>query len=215
MKKNRNCLTGLLIVLAAHFPQRLSAAEVELGLQGKIGVADGEPANDIMASGLFARYRLNDSWAIGVALDRAEYDFERPWKVIGVEQSHAQDAVDATVKSTQYSVWLQREWSPTDASWRWFGRIGLGTASPAIGRITGPTESGGTFDIRTDAKRENIVSAVAGFDAEWSEQWAWEIAFRADHHLADWKVADHVSGNQASVRDYTVIGLHAAIIFKF
>lgn len=100
--------------------------------------AGGEPANDIMSFGLFGKYRISDAWLLGVAVDRAEYDFELPRRVVGIEQDPAVEPIDAVTESIIYSGWIERELGgPADPN-RAFFTAGARFASPSVEDVQGP-----------------------------------------------------------------------------
>ena len=49
-------------------------------------LGDGVPANDILGLGVIGRYRLNNGWFIGAGIDTYAFDYERPWRIVGLEQ---------------------------------------------------------------------------------------------------------------------------------
>lgn len=207
--------TSAVVVILALADSPAHADDLEFGIRSQVSAANGEPANDIIATGVFVRYPLTDRWRIGFVFDHAQYDFERPWQFVGVQQSNAVGVVDATVKANRFGLWLQRDFIDSASSWRWYAGLGLSTASPEVSDASGPTDAGGTFDVRTDAGTETIMSIAAGVGTRLSDQWSWELAVRADHHRAHWQIRDRVSGATGSLGDYTALGLHASMAFRF
>jgi hypothetical protein len=187
----------------------------ELGLRGVLMAADGEPANDIPGFGVFGRYRVGDRWSLGFAIDQAEYDFEQPAKLAGIEQDPDVEPIDVLAESTTFSAWIERTFRRPGAPTVWFLGAGLGVASIDVPDAVGPRLDGGVFEIRTEAETEIVVSASGGVRRELGRRWLLEFALRADQHLADWRLADTVSGASARVDDYLALGAHFGVGFRF
>ena len=187
----------------------------DLGVRGTVVTAGGEPANDILSYGVFGRYRLSERWLLGAAVDQAEFDFERPWRVIGLQQDPSVETIDAIVTMTTFSGWIEREIGRRERKLKPFWSFGLGFAVPEVDDVTGPLAGGGTFNIETDAGTEILASLTAGIRYALGKRLAAEIAIRVDHHFIDWAVRDRVSGRTGSPDDYTGIGAHLALMFRF
>lgn len=204
------CLAGAVFLAFLRFP----AAAQDFGVRGIITAADGEPANDIPGYGAFGHWRMSDRWSLGLAVDRTEYDFERPAGIVGLRQDPNVEDIDAIAEATILSAWIERTW-PRPGRLEWFWGAGLGFASLDVPDATGPLEDGGTFDIATEVDSEVIVSLLGGLHLKLGERWIIELALRADQHLADWQVADRVSGNRGTVDDYRALGGHFGLLFRF
>jgi hypothetical protein len=208
----------ILAVVALAFPCREILAQEdpwEIGARFNVVTAGGEPANDILGFGVFGRYRITDRWLLGFAVDRADYDFERPWKVLGLQQDPAVEVIDAPASVTTLSVWAEREHARTGRGLRWFWSAGLGSGSPDVDDVSGPLAGGGTFDITTDPGSETVLSAAGGLRLPFAKRWVFEFQLRADRHLADWKVRDRVSGGTGSIGGYTGLGGSFALSCRF
>lgn len=185
----------------------------DLGVRGIITAGDGEPANDIPGYGLFGHWRMSDRWSIGFAVDRTEYDFEEPAKLVGLSQDQDVEPFDVIAEATVLSAWIERTYPRNRLEWFW--GAGVGFASIDVPDAIGPLEGGGTFDIRTEADSEVIVSLLAGLHRTLGERWLLEFAVRADQHFADWQLTDRVSGNRGAVDDYRALGGHLGFAFRF
>lgn len=204
------CLAGA-VVLA--LPLQSPALAHDFGVRGIITAGDGEPANDIPGFGAFGHWQLGDKWSIGLAVDRTEYDFEEPAKLVGLRQDEDIEPVDTIAEGTVLSAWIERAYPRGRLEWFWGAALGF--ASIDVPDAVGPLEGGGTFDIRTEADSEMIVSLLAGLHRRLGERWMLEFALRADQHFADWQVTDRVSGNRGTVDDYRALGGHFGIGFRF
>ena len=206
------CLAGAVVLaLAAPSP----ALAHDLGVRGIITAGDGEPANDIPGFGLFGHWRLGDRWSVGFAVDRTEYDFEEPAKLVGLRQEEDIEPVDVIAEATVLGAWIERTWPRPSGRLDWFLGAGVGYASIDVPDATGPLEGGGTFDIQTEADAEVVVSLLAGLHRRLGERWFLEFALRADQHFADWQLTDRVSGNRGAVDDYLALGGHLGFGFRF
>jgi hypothetical protein len=196
--------------LAAH------AAEprFDLGVRGSMTAADGEPANDIPGIGLQGHYRPNPDWTLGLAVDRTEYDFEQPARLLGITQDRELDAIDAVAEATVVSAWIERTFASGDAT-VWYLGAGVGAASVDVPEVSGARADGGQFEIHTEADTEIIASLLAGVRRSFGARWYGEFGLRADQHFADWRFVDRVSGASGAVDDYLALGGHVAIGFRF
>lgn len=205
------CLAGAMVLAFLQSP----ALAHDLGVRGIITAGDGEPANDIPGFGLFGHWRLGDRWSIGFAVDRTEYDFEEPAKLVGLSQDESLEPIDVIAEATVLSAWIERTWPRPSGRLDWFLGGGVGFASIDVPDATGPLEGGGTFDIETEADSEVVVSLLAGLHRRLGERWFLEFALRADQHFADWQLTDRVSGNRGAVDDYLALGGHLGFGFRF
>lgn len=185
----------------------------DLGVRGILTAAGGEPANDIPGFGTFGHYRLNDRWTLGAAVDRTEYDFEQPARLLGLEQDPDRPPVDVLAEATVVGAWLQRDHERGRANWFW--GFGLGFATVDVPDASGPLAGPGTFDIQTAADTEIIASLLAGIQGRLGGRWFLEFGLRADQHFADWQLTDRVSGARGAVDDYLALGGHLGFGIRF
>lgn len=209
------CLAGAVVLALLQSPALAQDGGFDLGVRGIITAGDGEPANDIPGYGVFGHWRMSDQWSIGFAVDRTEYDFEEPARLVGLRQDPDIEPVDTIAEGTVVSAWIERTYPRPAGRLDWFWGAGLGFASIDVPDAVGPLEGGGTFDIRTEADSEVIVSLLGGLHRRLGERWIFELALRADQHFADWQVTDRVSGNRGAVGDYRALGGHFGLLFRF
>jgi hypothetical protein len=190
-------------------------AGFEVSAGAGISISDGTPANDIEDTALKLRWRLDDQWSLQLGLQRLVFDAERPAALLGLRQDPSIDAIDAKAKATVISFGLRRDHGWAGSNWNWFWSLDLGTASPKVPTVSGPLDGGGTFSVSTRAKREWIVSAGTGLRWQFDKRWSVETALHADHHQANWRLADSVSGRSAKIGAYQAVGLSAAISARF
>lgn len=191
------------------------ARRLEVGARLGVTLAAGVPANDIPGYGLFGTYRLNDQWKLGVGLDRTEFDYEEPARLIGIPLDPQLEPIDAVAEGTTLSAWVERSLAPPGSRTEWFVGAGLGAASLDVPTVTGPTLAGGTFEIHTEAETEIIVSLLGGVRRSLGERWFVQFTLRADQHFADWTSVDEVSGGVRKIDEYFAYGGHLGFGCRF
>lgn len=100
--------------------------------------ASGEPANDMLGAGVYGYYRLIDGWFIGTALDSASYDFERPYRLLGLSSNE----IDTKANSTAITAWIERRYDASNRRLSWFWGAGAGFNSTDVDDVSGPTTGG-------------------------------------------------------------------------
>jgi len=187
----------------------------EIGLRANVLLGDGVPANDILGVGVIGRYRLKNGWFIGAGLDLYEYDFERPWRLVDVEQDPNADVIDAAADNTVLSASFGRLYSETDHGFDWFWTLGVGFASPDVEDVSGPTDTGGTFELTFDVGSEIHVMAVLGTSYNFSSSWSTSFAVRVEHHFMDVLITDTVTGNTAKIDSQSPVGAYLSLNYRF
>jgi hypothetical protein len=191
----------------------------DLGARGVVTLADGTPANDIPGYGVVGHLRLSGRWTLGAAVDLAEYDFEQPARILGLEQDPALEPIDVLAESTALSVWVERTFrrgeGHDEAPSAWYLGGGLGYTTVDVPEASGPLRGGGTFRIRTEADDEVIVLAVAGFRRNLGRRLVLDLGLRAEQHLADWQLSDTVSGRRDAIDDYFTYGGSVGLGVRF
>ena len=207
------CITLLQIGDAA--AQQPPPLRFEIGARAGLLVGDGKPANDIGVTGLNLRWRLGEQWSVQFGVQRHTFDAERPASWLGLDQDPDVETIDAKAKATAVSVGLRRDHGAAGSRWGWFWNLDLGAAKTKVPTVNGPLEGGGTFEIRTRAKREWVVGAGAGVRYQFSPGWAGEFGLQAEHHQANWRVTDAVSGRSGKVGAYQAGGLWLGLAAAF
>src|SRR6185503_4699266 len=106
----------------------------------------------------FAHYRWNDDWTIGFNVDRTEYDYEEPAKILGIPVDPNLEPVDAVAEATVVGASFERTFAAPQARTIWFIGAGVAAASVDVPDVTGPRQDGGSFNISTEVDTEIIVS---------------------------------------------------------
>lgn len=209
-------LIGSLTLFAAIVPgARAAEKKFDFGLRGNVLLSDGVPANDILGYGLIGRYYLHDGWFIGAALDTADFDFERPYRILGIEQDPNVKIVDAKASTVVLSASIGRQYGNTDRGFDWFWTAGLGLGFPDVGNAIGPTDTGGVFLVTTDAGTEYHLMGTLGSSYHFSPQWSLSAAARLEYHIMEYKVTDQVSGATGTVDSQTPMGVYLSLNYSF
>ena len=186
----------------------------ELGVRGSILLSDGEPSNDTVGGGLFGRYVLDNGWIVGAALERKEFDFERPARLLGITQDSSLEAIDALAEVTDISVWLERR-DAWNERWAWFWQAGGGVGSSDVTTVSGPVQGGGTFRIVTDSSTDPFLLGGLGLRYEPGEHWSIELAGQVQYRFADFKLNDEISGRSGSIGGYSAYGIYLGFAYEF
>lgn len=183
-----------------------------------MSVAGGVPANDLMNYGLMARYRLDQNQYVGGTVEVLDFDFEKPWEIVGVQQDKAieSDDIDSAASSTVFSVFYQRGYGSEQSGWDYYWTAGLGFVSVDVKDVQGPAVGGtGQFDMTTDAGSEWFPSLGGGVSYHFTPRLSFDFAATANHHFADWKVRDRESGNTGTVDNYTRYAFQLGLSWGF
>ena len=205
------CLVSFFLMPMAHADEN----RYEVGLRANVLLGDGVPANDILGLGVIGRYRLTNGWFLGAAVDSYAYDFERPWRLVGIEQDPDIAVIDASADNTVLSGSIGRLYNETDHGFDWFWTLGLGVALPSVSDVTGPTDAGGTFDLTFDTGTEIHLMATLGSSYNFSKNWSASLAARIEHHFMDVTITDRVSGNTAKVDSQSPMGAYLSLNYRF
>jgi len=187
------------------------------GLRAGMSTAGGVPSNDALTMALAVRYRLNPGGHVGLAVEQMDFDFERPWKIVGRQQDTVAEPedIDATASSTALSVFFEREYGDPQTRWNPYWSLALALASPDADPATGPAVGGGTFDVHTDAGTEYVPGARGGMRWNLGASWSADFSLNVNYHIADWSIVDRQSGNIGKVDSYTHYGLQLGFVYRF
>jgi hypothetical protein len=205
-----------LALAASLLPAALHAEDSnwDLGLRAIVLAADAPPANDMPGYGLVLHRRVGEHWRVGLALDVFEFDYEEPYKVLGIAKPDAIEAIDGVNESQVLSAFVERQYGGAGSSWRWFWTAGAGFATIDVPVVRGPTAAGGSFDIRTEAEDEVHLVGSAGVRRRLGARWSLEAALHLQHHMLEYRLFDAVTGRTATLEGQTPwgasIGLYGA-----
>lgn len=210
---------GLLAAIAAHISiaPTTGAQEpgIDVGISVSVDAADGEPANDIPGAGVLVRYSFDDRWAIGAAVSRTEYDYERPAEILGIAQDPTVDVIDALAEATTLRAWIERSLTDANRPMRFFVGAGLGAAFTDVPDVVGPRADSGSFNIHTEVDTEIIASLLGGARYHFGKRWYGEAAIRVEQHFADWRSTDRISGVHGVIDDYLTWGVQLTIAYEW
>ena len=158
------------------------AFENKLQIGGRFGVfaADGEPANDMMMYGVYGRYRLRPNWHWGFGVDFLSFDFERPYRLLGLYSTVENDA---SASNTIIHTSLEYELGRDSSNWVPFLLGGIGVGIVDVDDVQGNILAGGTYDIATDGGTEIIPMVGAGLRYRFGNRFAAELGIRAQYHI--------------------------------
>jgi len=176
-------------------------------------VGEGQPANDMIGYGAIGRWEFRDSWHLGLALDSVEFDYETPYRVLGIESV---EEIDPSNEFMRVSVLVERRYERPDSPWIWFWTAGAGFASIDVGaNAVGTTPDGQSFDITTTAEDETHFFVGGGLRRAFGQHWASEAAVTLQHHTTDYQLSDIVSGATGSIGSQTPYGVTLGISYGF
>lgn len=199
---------AVLVIVTTAWPAVAAEPQYEAGVRGIALFGNGEPANDILGGGVFVNRSLRDRWYAGLALERYSFDFERVASVVGVTQDPSESDIDAKATNRVLSAFLGRRYGRTGRGFQLFWTAGLGVNFPNVDDAGGPTASGGTFDVTTDAGTELHLLGSGGVRYAFSPRWSVDVAARLEHHFMDYQVRDRVSGNTREIDSQSPWGVH-------
>ncbi len=189
--------------------------KTEFGLRANVLLGSGKPANDILGAGLVGRRYRDGGWFFGGSIDTYIYDFERPASYVGLTQDPNVDTIDADGTSTVIAGFLGREYDVADSGFRWFWTAGLGVGFADVDDASGPTDTGGSFDLTFKVDTEIHVMAALGTTYDFSPKWSATFAARLEHHFMGIEITDQVTGNTASIDSQTVMGAYLSLNYRF
>lgn len=208
-------VAAILLALSASTVAFAQDSKIDIGLRANVLLGDGVPANDILGAGVIGRYRLNNGWFVGAGIDGYKYDFERPASILGIAQDPNVDVIDAKADSTVLFGSFGRLYNETDRGFDWFWSLGLGFASPSVEDVSGPTDTGGTFDLTFDVGNEIHLMGTLGTSYNFSSRWSTSFAARVEHHFMDVLVTDRVTGATAKIDSQSPVGAYLSLNYRF
>ena len=190
--------------------------DMSLGMYGNVVVSStGTPSNDVLGVGLTGSYQLENSWFVDLELIQSEADFERPWKVLGLQQDTSVKTVDAVYSSNVVMVQIGQNIKSDSEKYNWYWSAGLGFNSIDVDDVSGQLDGGGTFNIKTTTNTEAVLGLKAGIKQHLSDNWNINYALRVNRHFADWTVTETVSNTTAKIDDYALYGILIGVEKRF
>ena len=210
--------SGALVLFLAALSDPASSqddSDFDLGLRFDVLAGDGEPTNDVLGYGVFGHVPLDERWRISFAVDHSpEFDVERTAEIVGFEQSGSEeDEIDSKASSTTLTAWLERGYGDR-LEWVW--GIGAGVADVEVDTLEGTRPGGEPFRVETDAGTELLLIGNAGL--RWwlgAGRWALSTELRLEQHFSDWTLREARSGQEVTVDDYLLTGIHFGLVRRF
>ncbi len=206
-------LLGSLAIFGS--PQSGDEHRFDIGLHLKVGLGDGVPANDIVGYGLTSAFVVGEDWRIRFTVDQVdEFDFERPWKVVGLVQHPDDPVVDSLGSMTTLSMNASKIFKKGETL-EWTLGGGLGVAVMAIDDATGFTTDDSFFVMHTETGKDMILSLVGAMRINFAANWAFDFTLSLDRHFADWQVLDRVSQATGTVDDFSVQTFKVGVAYRY
>ena len=161
-------------------------------------------------------YQYSEAWYLGVAIDYSpSFDFERTAQSVGLQQDPNVDPIDAIGTHLMISAFAERRYPNSSGDIEYFWSLGAGINDIDMDDVQGPLAGGGSFNISTETDTELVIISSIGLQQKINKNWSARYAFSVDHHFADWKVKDNISGNTGSIDDYGIYGLRLGLGYQF
>lgn len=186
----------------------------EIGVRPLILGSKGEPANDMPGGSIVGGWHWRDDWFIGMALDQLTFDYEYPYRALGIDQPADVKPIDGTNTTTRVAGWVERRYDRAGA-WDWFWNVGIAVASVDAPPVSGPTDTGGRFEIVTNPGDEVHLLSGIGLRRSLGANWAFTTTFHLEHHLTDYRITDNVSGVKGTIGSHSPKGASFALSYRF
>ena len=183
-----------------------------IGIRGGTFLADGEPSNDLPMFGIYGRYNWSEKWNLGLSLDYLSGDFERPYKLLGIDST---TELDSDMTNIIITIWGERELSLKSQKLKPYIAGGIGIGLVDADDLSGDVSGGGLFDIKSDGGTEYIPALAVGLRYLFRKRWEAEITGCYSYHIADWDVEDRISGKSDSIDNYSTYGFYLGLGFRF
>lgn len=201
------------VIFLIIFANTVAAADNQYSLAPYVTITtgDGEPAHDIPRMGLKGRYLLNRNLYLTMTMDYTKFDFERPYKLLGIDSTNE---IDAKVSGMIFGAGAEREFSFNRLIKPYVG-AGIGVTFISADDITGKSPNGDAFDISTDTGTEFIPYVNGGVRWMFWRNLSLDLGTRFEYHVADWVVTDRASRLSNSIDDYFQYGGYIGIGIAF
>ena len=201
-----------MVLLAATVCTAGNLGEYLIEPRYSIVVGDGEPSNDMPSFGLLARYHFSGPWHYFLSADYTEFDFETPYKVLGI--TNAGPVIDSTASGFYLGGGVEYEFNVHNRI-KPYVNGGLGIGFLDADDISGTSSAGTPFTIKSDPGTEFIPFVTAGVRWNFWRNLSLDLAAKAEYHMADWEVKDTVSNQKATIDDYAAFGGYVGVAVHF
>lgn len=173
------------------------------GYRFELLTADGDPANDMVGSGVFLHYDVSDGIGVELAFEYVEYDFESPQRYLGLPRVEGEKE-DARTRSTLISMRVRKTWKPTRLNLHPLLFAGVGMGYTVIDDVQGG-EGEGAFDINAEGGIETVPGCGVGL-LYCRNNWTLDGGIKVERHIVDWDLENRLTGVIGEVGDYTAWG---------
>lgn len=197
-------------------PVAAAGTNLELAPRLNLVGGSGRPSNDILGFGVGLQRRLDNGWHLGFNVDYSpEFDFEEPYRIVGVRRQSGTPVVDAVGTMLLLTVIGEKRHALERPGWSFFWNVGGGIADVDMDDADGSAAGGGSFDIETDAGTEFVLLGGVGLMQRLGDNWSARYEFTYEYHEGGWDVRDRVSGNTGEIDDYDIYGLRIGMSRRF
>lgn len=182
---------------------------LEFGIRGAAMFGPGDPTNDMLGAGFFARVQMTPQWTLGIGFDQLNFDVETPIDAVGLRAPEE----DADGMSDSLSGWVERSGTIND-HFKWFLGAGASYASLSVGEVTGMTNEGDPYHLINDISSEFTLLGEAGIRFKLFGSLSFEAAARTQQHFGDWEFQEVNSGRDGTIDNYRTIGLWLGISIR-
>lgn len=215
---NRTCFRRLLTASALWAIGNSAVAQnpgFELGFRPMVLAMQGEAARNMVGGGVLAGYQSSFGWYFGGALDVVGFDYERPYRAIGIRHRPEFDTIFASNRFVRVSGWAERRYV-LGSAWNWFWAAGLGAAgSVKADVVEGSPDSEDAFNLAIDAGAEVHFMVSIGLRRPLGEHWAMAAALHLERHLIDYAIRDTLSTAVNEIVIRTPVGASATLSYRF
>lgn len=207
-------LLGVMLLWIVHHSALAQDRAFEIGFRGMALLSKGEPANDMVTGSIVGSWQWRDNWFVGAALDYSSFDYEYPQRTLRIQQSPDVKAIDGLNTMTRVAGWVERRYDRPGA-WDWYWSAGIGFASIDAPPVSGPTDTGGRFDIATEVSDELHLMTAIGLRRPVGENWSFIATFHLENHATDYKLTDRVSGTTGTIGSHSPVGISFTMGYRF
>ena len=95
------------------------------------------------------------------------------------------------------------------------GALSLGVGFANVDDVSGPTDTGGNFDLTFNVDTEIHVMGALGTTYDFGPKWSVSLTGRIEHHFMGIEITDQVSGNSATIDSQTPLGAYLSLNYRF
>ncbi len=212
--KTRQFVVACTIASISSYLPSASADEerYEVGFRAETNLGPGVPANDMIGFSLTGRYRINEKWWLGLALEQSpEFDVEDPYRRFNIDA----ESNDAEANSTMFSIWGERRYWRTPMKRYLFWTGGLGFNQVDVDDLADTDNAGTPYDLSTTVDNEIALTGTFGQRHRFGSAVSVGYGARVEYRLTEWTFVNRETDETAFVDDYFVHGAFVDINYAF